>query len=117
MEAQYCSRPHVLELRIGKGCCNAGATLAGTHAQFRSAAAAARADPSLVISSPRAEARGAGCCCDAEGRTPACGCRASEVGLRAALGAARERALELELRLQGLEASARAQVGGFAQLG
>lgn len=83
----------------------AGAMLAGTHMQFASAGASERADPAIVA---------------AGGGSPGGGGPAVEyvedwgthstVALEAALGACREKALELELRLRSAEQRIQSQV-------
>ncbi|BDA49731.1 hypothetical protein COCOBI_14-3510 [Coccomyxa sp. Obi] len=77
---------------------NSGAVLAGTNMRFTSPGAAARADPAIVAGGPGGLAekeRGTG---SIEGGHPH-----RTVALEAALGACREKALELELRLRSAE--------------
>ena len=87
--------------------CAAGTlVLAGTRMHFANSAAAAHAAPALTKRLPHADAAHACAACMA---CAACAAP-SAVQLEAALGAARERALEQELRVRGLERRLEEQV-------
>ncbi|KAK9905056.1 hypothetical protein WJX75_008769 [Coccomyxa subellipsoidea] len=79
-----------------------GTMLAGTHMRFTSAGAAARADPAIVCARQGSAGRDWGADSGKRGAQ-------STVGLEAALGACREKALELELRLRAAEQRIQAQ--------